>query len=104
MKKTMINGREFEVVSGCKAKQEIIEDVNRTNLVSIFDIYGRPSYTKIDIYNTWCKWFDGLNVSGLFGCMRGGSSTFSIGARYETPDGQTIYLYITKEHNRIVYA
>ena len=103
-KNVTINGIDFEVVTGKKASENIINDIDSTYLTDIFSIYGRPSQTKIEIYYEWEKWFDEIGVSGYFGCMRGGSSTFSIGAKYEDETGRRVYLYITKDHNRVVYA
>jgi len=110
MKNTMINSKEFEVVTGEKAKQAIINRIERANLYNtIFDIYGRPSNTKISIYNDWMEWFydinnkDGMHTSRM-GCICGGSSTFSIGAKYTSETGEKIYLYITKDHNKVVIA
>lgn len=102
MKNITINGVDFELVTGKKAAADIIADVNRTNLVNITDLYNRPSNTKINIFSDWTKWYYEIEkISGRFGCMRGGSSTFSIGGYIETADND-IYLYITKNHNKAV--
>lgn len=103
MKKITINGETFEVVTSNKASQEIITRIDRSSLENtIFDIYGRPSITKIDIYKSWTKWFEGVEkTSGRLGCMAGNTSTFTIGSKYQI-DGKTIYLLITKGHNKAV--
>ena len=104
MKTITINGRDFEVITAAAAKTNIIDRVKRSVLGGIYSIYKCPSITKIDIYNTWSNWFEGVDMeSGTMGCLAGGSSTFSIGARYTTPDGCRAYLYITKDHNRVVF-
>ena len=47
---------------------------------SIYDIYKRPSYRKVSIYNSLVK---ELTDSGYYGitCISGGSGYFSMGAQ-----------------------
>ena len=95
-----INGVEFENITAPKQRAAIVDDIDRTSLVSIFDIYNRPSNTKIDIFNEWENFFDDIS-SARFGCLRGSSNTFSYGA-VASYAGRELYFYITKDHNRVV--
>ena len=103
MNTIIINGKEFEKINETtKQAAALVSDISRTTKKDIFGIYGRPSVTKIKIYQSWKNWYKGISDNdNNFGCMRGGSSTFSIGGIIEEAN-RTIYLYITKDHNRAV--
>lgn len=97
-----INGVDFENITAPKQRAGIIDDINSTYLSSLFDIYNRPSNTKIDIFHEWSTWFEDIDAgAGRFGCLRGSSNTFSIGA-VTSYAGRELYFYITKDHNRVV--
>lgn len=63
----------------------------------IYEVYGRPSDTKVAIWHDWCKWAykndAELSISG-HSCM-----FFSISGKVAV--GDKVYaLYITAAHNR----
>lgn len=63
----------------------------------IYNVYGRPSDTKVAIWHDWCKWAyetdAQLEISG-HSCM-----FFSIIGKVES-EGKVYALYITAAHNR----
>ena len=69
------------------------------DIMSIFDVYERPSFTKIGIYDEWLRFMHELGSVEEFS-LRGSCSTFSITARVRT-SGKVYHFYITKAHNRV---
>lgn len=63
---------------------------------TIFDIYGKPSYRKVSIYNSLVK---ELTDSGYYGitCISGGTGYFSMGAQ-----NKEHYLIITYANKYII--
>lgn len=100
MKKEMINGELFEVVTaGTKAAQGMISTynyyVNRYGKRDINAAYKTPSATKRSIYNDWNAFAGemGTQAAVLGAC----SNFFTVGIK--TGDKLMI---ITKSHNKVV--
>lgn len=97
-----LNGINFEVVnSETNTGLWIQSDVEFSEFKTIYELYDRPSITKISIYNEWVKWFNELDGGVTFGCIRGNCNFFSIGGLVRR-DNELLYLFITKGHNRVV--
>ena len=98
-----INGVMFENISAFTKKgMSIVTDIETHNLLNLFDLYNRPSNIKQNIYEDWKKWFFEIdNCISNFGCLRGSSMTFSIGAYFIYKDC-ACWCYITKSHNYVV--
>ena len=102
-KEVEVNGVMFENINPYSKKGlSVVSDIEKHELVDLFDIYDRPSNTKIDIYEDWKKWFLEIDTCIInFGCLRGSSHTFSIGAFFVYNDCAH-WCYITKSHNYVV--
>lgn len=102
MAKTIdINGVTFEVV---KASTKIGQNitwycVHSYRLDTFWNLYNRPSDTKVRIYEEWERWF--LSYGYIHGCT-GNFNFFTIYGEVTTPDNERCYVQITPSHNRIV--
>lgn len=68
----------------------------------IYEAYGRPSYTKVQIWHDWCEWCYDLNKHGMPCELWIASHTgfsFSIGGKVQY-NGHVYQLWITRDHNR----
>ena len=91
MKLATVNGINFEVSKKLTTTGYAI--------MSIFDIYERPSFTKVGIYESWLRFMHELGSVEEFS-LHGNCMTFSITARVRTSD-KVYHFYITKAHNRV---
>ena len=75
------------------------------NRDEIFEHYGRPSQTKVSIWNDWCDWCDKMSDLG-YSCgiqiESYNSSFFSITGSLRK-DNEVIDLWITAMHNRMYH-
>ena len=101
MRKTItINGETFELF-----KSNISESESFTNGAAydeIYEAYGRPSYTKVQVWHEWCEWCYTLNQNGIPCTLKIGSHSchqFSIYGKVKF-GGQVYSLWITRDHNR----
>ena len=60
---------------------------------SLFDCYGKPSSTKVSIWESWLQWFHD-QYSSDFGVASYNCNFFTIEGKVEK-DGQLYYIYIT---------
>lgn len=68
---------------------------------TIYDVYGRPSTTKVSIYNNWDRWFREHN--GYADVCSHNSNFFSIQGYVNDWDNRKLYFcYITPSHNRCI--
>lgn len=68
----------------------------------IYEAYGRPSYTKVQVWHEWCEWCYTLNQNGIPCTLKIGSHSshqFSINGKVKF-GGQVYSLWITRDHNR----
>lgn len=68
----------------------------------IYEVYGRPSLAKVDIWHAWCDWCSECNAKiGSCGLRISGHNcnTFSIFGNV-TFEGHVYHLFITRCHNR----
>lgn len=63
---------------------------------TIYDIYKRPSYRKVSIYNSLVKELTDLGYTGI-SCISGGSGYFSMGAQ-----NKEHFIIITYANNYII--
>jgi hypothetical protein len=103
MRTITINGVEFELH---KSDGYPVAPITGCNEDEIFEVYGRPSPTKVAIWKDWCEWCYevnkistlecGIEISG-HNCMQ-----FSIigSVRNKELGDATIDLWITHYHNR----
>ena len=69
---------------------------------AIYDAYGRPSYTKVQVWRVWCDWCYSCIEKGIpctldiasHNCMQ-----FSIDGKIQY-GGHVYRLWITRDHNR----
>ena len=111
MKYLELNGKSLEIVkSSTKQGQSIINTVLRSRGLVIDEAYKRPSNTKIDIYNSWWKWYTELeNLTdcetsvdfGRFGVCSYNSNFFTLSGLVHRGE-KDIYLYITSSHDKVV--
>ena len=67
----------------------------------VSDCYGRPSLTKLAIFNEWSNWF--LNNDGYCGVSSYNCNFFTIhGYVTDKETGKRYYCYITKAHNTCI--
>ena len=104
-KRVEIAGIEFDIInSDTKKGLSIIKDLQNSTLKPLFDLYNRPSNTKISIYEDWLNWYCKASLNAdfsTFGCLRGSSNFFSIGAMI-CKENIIYYFYITAGYNRVV--
>ena len=91
MKLATVNGINFEVSKNLTTTGH--------SIMSIFDIYERPSFTKVGIYESWLRFMYELGSVEEFS-LRGNCMMFTITARVRT-SGKVYHFFITKAHNRI---
>lgn len=90
-----VNGERFMVIQG----EQTLDSVLNRNIQwdrSFWELYDRPSQTKINIYEYWERFFHSLGIYDIK--CQGSCMTFSITA-YNHETGE-IY-YITKCYNRL---
>lgn len=97
MKTVLIGGKEFEL---CKNTCNVTykSALKGCPTRSIYNCYGRPSATKTDIWESWCKWFDKHGFYN-YGVLSYNCNFFSIRGIAEV-DGQAYALTITARHWR----
>lgn len=69
---------------------------------AIYEAYGRPSYTKVQVWHEWCEWCYNLNQNGIPCTLEIGSHSchqFSIYGKIKF-GGHVYRLWITRDHNR----
>ena len=95
-----INGVTFELF-----KSNLHESESFTNGAAydaIYEAYGRPSYTKVQVWHEWCEWCYTLNKNGISCTLNIGSHSchqFSIYGMIKF-GGHVYQLWITRGHNR----
>ena len=95
-----INGETFELFNSDSLDVEIF--TNGAAYDEIYEAYGRPSATKVQVWHDWCEWCYDLNKNGMpcelwiasHNCM-----SFSIRGKVQY-NGYVYDLWITKCHNR----
>lgn len=91
----MIDGKQFILDTKETIPYETIP--NRT----IYDVYGRCSQTKINIYNSWAEWFE--RNGGCCDVCSHNSNFFSIQGYIHDYKTRTLYFcYITPSNNRCI--
>ena len=99
MKKELINGVLFEVVTAPAAASDIVRSYDffttRYGCRDIFKAYNKPSSVKASIWNEWKSFAD--DIGGNITVLGASSNFFSVGIK--TADA--VY-YITKNHNKVV--
>ena len=94
MKTIMINNVSFEI-----GKPITLLDIPTIKRISVTDVYGRPSLTKIAIYEDWERWF--LDNDGYCGVASHSCNFFTIKGRViDQTTNKEYYCYITASHNR----
>ena len=89
-----INGERFEV-----NHVDTYTTAPHVNTRDIDDCYGRPSSTKLRIFNEWSNWF--LNNDGYCGVYSYNSNIFTItGVVVDKETQKLYYCYITPSHNK----
>lgn len=69
---------------------------------AIYEVYGRPSATKVLVWRVWCDWCYTLNKNGIPCTLEIGSHSchqFSIYGMVKF-GGHVYRLWITRDHNR----
>ena len=83
-----------------------VEHSTGCNRYEIFELYGRPSQTKVSIWHDWCDWCDKMNNLG-YSCgiqIESHSSSFFTITGSLRKDNEVIALWITAMHNRAILA
>ena len=95
-----INGQTFELF---KSKSNETESfTNGAAYDEIYEAYGRPSYTKVQVWNEWCGWCYSCIEKGIpctLGIASHNCMQFSIVGKIQY-GGHVYRLWITREHNR----
>ena len=88
-----INGEIFEL--------DTKETVNNPIVLykSVYDCYGRCSYTKQSIWEEWARWFRERD-SHMFGVTSHNCNFFTISGCVTGDDGNEYFVVITARHNR----
>ena len=91
-----INGAEFEKVTAPSAIREYKERYNRAEATDIFELYGRPSLSKIQAANKWEKWNSSKDADFCL-YYNGGKMAgyFTIYGQKNLPNGQKMYIIIS---------
>ena len=99
MKTEIINGVNFNVITGKKAAADIQRNydffISRYGRRGLYDAYKTPSDAKISIWQEWSNFAD--EIGGRAVVMGAGSHTFSIGIKTDNK-----IFYITKGYNKVV--
>ena len=103
-KTIIINGKIFEVVN--KRDREALASTicrhkNNFSATDIWDAYGRPSQTKVRIWDEWKDWQCNTPSVTYFEVAGAGSHQFSIEGIYADENGNEGLMRITKSYNRI---
>lgn len=91
-----INGRHFELDTKETVENPIVF------YKSVYDVYGRCSQTKQNIWNSWADWFNSTN-SHMYGVTSHNSNFFTISGCVtwlENEKPVEYFLVITASHNR----
>ena len=91
MKLALVNGTNFEVMN-----TRIAPYGKR----DIFELYQRPSITKVEIYREWLQYFREVGTIDVVR-VHGNCMMFVIVADVIGKDGKRYNFYITKAHNRV---
>lgn len=86
-----INGRTFELIDSIPPVTPCFKH--------LYDIYHRPSETKLAIFYGWEKWFDSVG-SWDSGAISGNSNFYTHGGDFEYK-GVRYRAIITYAHNRL---
>lgn len=97
MKRIELNGINFEVVKDLPTS---------INYDDIFEAYGRPSNTKIRVWNDWKDWQQEAIATDTFkdlhiGIHAAGCQTFSITGHGYDGNGTRYDFFITRDHDRV---
>lgn len=104
MKKLEVANKLFTVITGDKAKEQIISNYKFFTRVygrrGLYDAYKTPSSRKISINNDWRAWCKaaGINADNMV-VLGANSNTFSLGI-YDNANNRLFY--ITKSYNKVV--
>jgi hypothetical protein len=104
MKTIEINGRTFEVVNKRdkeSLKSQIRRHKDNFSYRDIWDAYGRPSCTKVHIWDEWKNWQSQTKDVTYFEVAGAGSHAFSIEGVYTDAQGNEGLMRITKCYDRI---
>lgn len=103
MKTVEINGRTFQVINK-RDKEALAKRVQHHKdsytHQTIWDVYGRPSYTKEDIWEDWDNWACDTEEVTYFEVGSGSHFFFNIEAIVEL-DGVEGFMTITAGNNKI---
>lgn len=100
-KEMNLNGEFFTVVEP-KKNFPNLATIERCAGKDLFDYYGRPSNTKINIWRAWLKWAENTPGVSLFGVCSGCSHFFSISELYTDENGVKYAMHITSAYNKLV--
>lgn len=96
-----INNMVFELFTG-EIDKESTTFTNGAAYDAIYEVYGRPSGTKVLVWHVWCEWCYTLNQNGIPCTLEIGSHSchqFSIYGKIKF-GGHVYRLWITRDHNR----
>ena len=99
-------GVKFEVTNKCKVH---VAPITGARYAEIFEVYARPSQTKVSIWEEWCDWCNSINNTDEWKCgiqiecynKSMFTITGSLREKNKGLQGKIYYLYITKNHNKI---
>lgn len=99
MRTIVLCGEIFEVH---KSNANNVAPITGYNWDEIFDVYGRPSTYKVDIWHYWCRWCNDMNKSG-YKCgieISSHNCNFFTISGSVRKDDEVIDIWITARHNR----
>lgn len=101
-KTTEYCGETFEVIT---SNMYPVAPITGYNYDEIYEVYDRPSSTKVDIWHYWCRWCDEMIKAGYkCGIQISGRSCnfFSITGSIRKDETNEVYdIWITHRHNRL---
>lgn len=100
MKYVELGGISFEEHT---SKMHPVAPITGCHRDEIFEHYGKPSQTKISIWNGWCDWCDKMNKLG-YKCgiqIESHNCNFFTITGSVRKDDETLDLWITASHNRL---
>ena len=100
MKTIELCGETFETHT---SRMHPVAPITGCNRVEIFEVYGRPSQRKVNIWLYWCDWCERMNKQGYKCGIEISSHScnfFSISGSLRTED-EVYDLQITYAHNRL---
>ena len=107
MRTLEVNGVIFEVITPKESNAQRYIDLLCAIPRDIRECYGRPSISKVEIYEYWKEWFhslsqfDDVTFKQFHGVTSHNINQFTIGGLLEL--GQRDYIVvITKKHNRLI--